>query len=206
MSENNGKSGTKHTLIEAGSVFKGSLESTCSIVVLGKLEGEVVSPSIEIQEGGQVSGRVKVTELSSRGELAGNVEAEQVELGGRVQNGSVIRARSLQVKLDAAAAAQGVLFGDCELNVGDELAKEAVISEAAASRRAPAAPEPAAPPPLPEKRPPEPPPLAASTEAAAAPVAPSDGMPPADSGAPTGRRRRNTAATHIEVEPTTTVK
>jgi cytoskeletal protein CcmA (bactofilin family) len=192
--DSKGKAGDKHTLVEAGSVFRGNLESSCPIVVLGKLEGEITGPAIEIREGGQISGRVKVKELSSRGELAGTIEAETVELAGRVQDQSVIRAQSLQVKLDAAGAGQEVLFGDCELSVGEELVKEAVINEAAASRRAAAsAGERPAPPPLPEPRPP------AAPAAEVATAAPSDGVPVTD---PAGRRRRTTASTRIEIEPT----
>jgi cytoskeletal protein CcmA (bactofilin family) len=193
-SGNNGNA--KHTLIEAGSVFRGNLESTCPIVVQGKLEGEISGPAIEIREGGQISGKVKVTQLSSRGELSGTIDAETIELGGKVQDQSVIRARSLEVKLSPGS---DVRFGSLiELSIGEELSKEAVVSEAAAARRPadPPAAKPASERPAPAPAPP-PPPAPAPRAAASGEAPASDGVPLPE--AP-GRKRRNTASASIPIE------
>ena len=39
---------TKKTLIEEGTAFKGTLTSTCPIVVMGRVEGEMTGPSVEV--------------------------------------------------------------------------------------------------------------------------------------------------------------
>jgi cytoskeletal protein CcmA (bactofilin family) len=184
-----GKMSSKRTLVEEGSVFKGSLEASCPIVVMGKVDGEVAGPSLDVRPGGQVSGRVKVAQLSSRGELAGNVEAETVELAGKVRDQTVIRARSIEVKLDRASAREEVVFGDCELCIGEELTKQAALDEAIASRRTPvetAPPPRVVPPPLP---PPEPRPATAATEGVTL-----------EEAALAGRRRRNTGALGVDLE------
>src|SRR5580693_9403460 len=91
---------TKKTLIEEGTEFKGTLTSTCAIVVMGRVEGDMKGPSVEVTETGVLSG--KATELRSRGELSGEFEAEIVELSGRVRDKTVIRAKSLEVSLQRA--------------------------------------------------------------------------------------------------------
>jgi cytoskeletal protein CcmA (bactofilin family) len=131
-----GKITGKRTLIEEGTSITGNLASSCPIVVMGKIEGELSGPSMEIAEGGVVSGRIKVTAFVSRGELAGELEAETVELGGRVRDETVIRARSLEV-----AAGGALQFGECELSIGDEPDKRAAIEEASGARKSPPAPE-----------------------------------------------------------------
>jgi hypothetical protein len=121
---------------------------------MGKIEGEVNGPAIEVTETGVLAGKAKVSELRSRGELAGEFDADEVELAGRVRDDTIIRARSLLVaRSDGEPTA---LFGECEIQVGD----------APARRRRSARPWPAAgarpPPPRPPSRPPrqqQPPPL-----------------------------------------------
>jgi hypothetical protein len=97
------------------------------------------------------------------------------------------------VKLDRSTE---VSFGDCELCIGDELVKEAILEEAAAARRATAdaprsadspAPRPA-PPPLPEPRTPP------------APSAPASSEVSLEDAALAGRRRRNTGATIVDMQ------
>jgi cytoskeletal protein CcmA (bactofilin family) len=133
-------SDTKKTLIEEGTEFKGTLTSTCAIVVMGRVEGELKGPSVEVTETGVLSGKAKVTELRSRGELSGEFDAELVELSGRVRDKTVIRARSLEVSLQRAEGAIEMVFGDCELAVGEAPDKARAVREATSSRKdAPAA-------------------------------------------------------------------
>lgn len=128
----------KHTLVEEGTEFKGSLSSKCPIVVMGKVEGEVSGPVIHVTSSGIIAGNVKVKELQSAGEVAGEVEADSVQISGKVRDKTVIRARSLEVSLTSSKGGMEVVFGECELSVGDEPSKEAAI--AAASAAAPAEP------------------------------------------------------------------
>src|SRR5215468_3501733 len=83
MSEKNGLPTGKHTLVEEGTEFKGTMSSSCPIVVMGKVEGDVAGPVIHVTPSGVVSGVVKVKQLRSDGELAGEVEADTVEISGR---------------------------------------------------------------------------------------------------------------------------
>jgi cytoskeletal protein CcmA (bactofilin family) len=133
MSDKNGLPTGKHTLVEEGTEFKGTMSSSCPIVVMGKVEGDITGPVIHITPSGVVSGVVKVKQLRSDGELAGEVEADVVEISGRVRDRTVIRARTLEVSLSVNKGGMQVVFGECELAVGDEPNKEAAIAAAVAS-------------------------------------------------------------------------
>jgi cytoskeletal protein CcmA (bactofilin family) len=150
MSDNHdGRTNGKRTLVDEGTEFRGGLTSTCPILVLGKIEGEVNGPALEVAPTGVVRGQIKVTELRCLGELAGQVQAETVQLAGRIREQTVISARSLEV-VGGDAAAPPVQFGDCELSIGDIPDKQAAIDAAmgkappavaANTEAAPAAPE-----------------------------------------------------------------
>ena len=130
MSDKNGLPTGKHTLVEEGTEFKGTMSSSCPIVVMGKVEGDVAGPVIHITPSGVVAGVVKVKDLHSAGELAGEVEAETVQISGRVRDRTVIRARSLEVSLNVTKGGMQVVFGECELAIGDEPNKEAAVAAA----------------------------------------------------------------------------
>lgn len=132
MNEKNGLPTGKHTLVEEGTEFKGTMSSSCPIVVMGKVEGDITGPVIHVTPSGVVSGVVKVKQLRSDGELAGEVEADIVEISGRVRDRTVIRARSLEVSLSVQKGGMQVVFGECELAVGDEPNKEAAVAAALA--------------------------------------------------------------------------
>jgi cytoskeletal protein CcmA (bactofilin family) len=148
MSEKSGIPVGKHTLVEEGTEFKGNMSSNVPIVVMGKIEGELAGPMIFVTATGVVAGKVKVKELHSNGELAGEFEADIVQIAGRVRDQTVVRARTLEVSL--ANKGMEVIFGECELAIGDEPNKEAAIAAALAAP-APTAPAPqvAAPAPAP---------------------------------------------------------
>lgn len=119
MQDFGGNSGGKQTLIEEGTQFKGSMSSNCPIVVRGRIEGDVESPSLSVSVTGAVHGRAKVGNLRSEGELSGEYDAEIVQLSGTVRDSTVIRAKSLEVKLESGPGKMQVTFGECELSVGD---------------------------------------------------------------------------------------
>src|SRR5262245_59487970 len=118
MADPNG--GAKHTLVEDGTEFKGSLTSKCPIVVKGKVEGEVAAPALTVSDTGAVHGRAKVGDIHSQGELAGEFDADTVQLPGRVKDNTILRARSLDIKLSPEKGKMQVVFGECTLEVGDE--------------------------------------------------------------------------------------
>ncbi len=111
--------GDKKTLVEEGTQFKGSLSSNCPVVVRGRVEGDVAAPSLTVSVSGAVHGKVKVDELRSQGEIAGEFEADVVQLSGSVKDNTIIRTKSLEVKLAPTNGKLQVVFGECTLEVGD---------------------------------------------------------------------------------------
>lgn len=119
-----GSATEKRTLVEEGTVFKGSLTSTCPIFVKGGVEGDIQAPSLTVASSGTVSGKVKAGELKSEGSLAGEFDVEKVQLSGSVKDNTVIKAKSLEVKLSVASSKMQVVFGECELEVGEQPSRE----------------------------------------------------------------------------------
>ena len=117
MSQSNDN--VKRTLVEEGTELKGSLTSTCPVLVRGKIEGDVKAPALTVSTSGAVHGRAKVGEIQAEGELSGEFDADVVQLSGKVKDKTVIRTKSLEVKLATEAGKIQVVFGECELAVGD---------------------------------------------------------------------------------------
>ena len=124
-----GSATEKRTLVEEGTTFKGSLSSTCPIFVKGGVEGDIQAPSLTVASSGTVSGKVKAGELKSEGALAGEFDVEKVQLSGSVKDNTVIRAKSLEVKLTSTGSKMQVVFGECELEVGEQPSREKAIDK-----------------------------------------------------------------------------
>jgi cytoskeletal protein CcmA (bactofilin family) len=125
-----GSATEKRTLVEEGTTFKGSLQSTCPIFVKGGVEGDIQAPSLTVASSGTVSGKVKAGELKSEGALAGEFDVEKVQLSGSVKDNTVIRAKSLEVKLTTSGSKMQVVFGECELEVGEQPVREKAVEKA----------------------------------------------------------------------------
>jgi cytoskeletal protein CcmA (bactofilin family) len=137
------QSGQRQTVIDEGTGFKGDFNSDCPIVVKGRIEGQMTAPSLTVDATGSVSGVVKVKELRSQGEIAGEYDADYVQLSGTVKDNTVIRARTLEVNLTPQSGRMQVTFGQCELEVGDVPTKAEAVAKAEAPAPAPAATRPA---------------------------------------------------------------
>ena len=85
----------KHTLIEQGTEFKGTMKSSCPVVVNGRIEGELTAPELDVTVSGSVQGNIKADRLSSRGVLSGNVDAGDLFLSGSIGSKTVIKAKNL---------------------------------------------------------------------------------------------------------------
>lgn len=109
----------KQTLIEEGTEFKGTLKSSCPVVINGTIDGEVDAPEITVARAGTVAGSLKATKVRSQGTLSGKVEATDVFLSGVVRSNTSIKAKRLEVKLGSEQAQIEVNFGECSLEVGD---------------------------------------------------------------------------------------
>lgn len=108
----------KRTVIEEGTRLTGAIESTVPVLVRGRVQGEVETPSLTVSNTGGVAGKAKVGALVSEGELSGQFDADTVQLSGSVKDGTAIRAKSIEVKLAADGKMQ-MSFGETELQVGD---------------------------------------------------------------------------------------
>ena len=110
--------GGKKTVVEEGTRFKGTLTSSCPVLVNGEIEGEVETPSLSVSASGAVRGKAKVGEVDSKGEIEGEFDADTIRLAGKVRDNTVLKAKTLEVKLSVDGKMQ-VVFGECELSVGD---------------------------------------------------------------------------------------
>jgi cytoskeletal protein CcmA (bactofilin family) len=114
----------KQTIVENGTEFEGVIRSQCPIVISGDVKGEVSAPTLTLTSDGSVHGKVKVKQLKSAGSLGGEIDAESVELSGRVSDNTVIRSAALEVKLQEPGSSKlQVSFENCELQVGDPSGK-----------------------------------------------------------------------------------
>jgi cytoskeletal protein CcmA (bactofilin family) len=116
--------GDKQTLIEQGTEFKGTMKSTCPVVVNGRVEGELTAPELDVTATGTVRGNIKADRLSSRGSLSGNIDAGDLFLSGTVGSKTVIKAKNLEVKLTPEQGRMELTIGECTLDVGDEPTRE----------------------------------------------------------------------------------
>lgn len=116
----------KQTLVEEGTELKGTLKSTCQVVVNGAIDGQIEAPALTITGTGSVLGSVKAQKLRSEGTLAGDIDADDVYLAGTVGSNTMIRARKLEVKLAPERGKLAVTFGECIIDVGDD---PAVVKE-----------------------------------------------------------------------------
>lgn len=121
----------KKTIIEDGTDFDGSVTSSCEITLSGTLKGELLAPTLTVTSSGSMHGNAKVEQLVSEGEIAGEIDAQNVVLGGKVNDDTVISAETLEVKLSQPKDGIRVTFGDCKLRVGDTQRKRTDTSKEA---------------------------------------------------------------------------
>jgi uncharacterized protein YjbI with pentapeptide repeats/cytoskeletal protein CcmA (bactofilin family) len=115
----------KKTYVEEGTEFVGTLRAKCPVVVKGSLEGDLEAPAVSVTSTGRVTGNVKAKRVESEGVLAGAIDADEISLAGEVKSNTVIRARSLEVKLASDRGKLEVTFGECIVEVGDMPSAEA---------------------------------------------------------------------------------
>jgi cytoskeletal protein CcmA (bactofilin family) len=106
-----GSATEKRTLVEEGTKFKGSLTSTCPILVQGTIEGDVEGPALTVSATGAVSGKISTGALKSDGKIAGDFDVDTAQLAGSVESNTVVRASSLDLKLSVATGKVQLTFG-----------------------------------------------------------------------------------------------
>jgi cytoskeletal protein CcmA (bactofilin family) len=119
---------TKKTIIEQGTEFEGSITSTCDVELRGRIRGDLLAPALTIDPSGSVQGCIKVDRLISEGEISGEIDAQNVQLSGKVSDQTVIKAETLEVKLKKDSGVQ-VTFGECELRVGDRASRDGRVEK-----------------------------------------------------------------------------
>ncbi|MFQ3591158.1 MAG: polymer-forming cytoskeletal protein, partial [Chloracidobacterium sp.] len=82
-----------------------------------EVNGELHAPALVIATTGAVHGTVKVDKLHSQGELSGRIDADTIELSGRINDQTTITARSLEVK-SSNGDQPTAIFGNCVIEVG----------------------------------------------------------------------------------------
>lgn len=112
MNDPKGLKGTeKRTLVEEGTRFKGSMSSTCPILVQGAIEGDVEGPALTVSATGAVAGVVVASQLQSDGKISGEFDVESARLAGVVSDKTVVRASTLDLKLTAPKGKLQLTFG-----------------------------------------------------------------------------------------------
>jgi len=102
------------TWVEEGTLFKGRFSSRGPVVVLGKIEGDITAPSLDVRRTGAVCGTGRLGEIRSEGELSGEFDAEVAHLSGVVRDKTVVRARWLHVRLSPTDCKMQLLFSECK--------------------------------------------------------------------------------------------
>ena len=102
----------KRTIVEEGTILKGSLESSCPVMVRGRIEGDVQAPSMTVSATGTVEGKVRVAIIECDGQLAGEIDADRIELAGSVKSNTVIRATTIEMKLADKGGKKQIVFGN----------------------------------------------------------------------------------------------
>jgi cytoskeletal protein CcmA (bactofilin family) len=133
----------KRTIVEEGTKIKGDLESACPVVVHGRVEGAVQAPSLTVSKSGVVEGTAQVGTIECEGELAGEFDADRIELSGTVKDSTIIRAETIEMKLTSKGGKKQLVFGD----VQDADQPANLKTQSTSTPNEPPAPKPSEPPP-----------------------------------------------------------
>lgn len=118
MNDPKGSATEKRTVVEEGTQLKGSIVSTCPIVVQGSVEGTVDGPAVTVSATGSVSGTIATSALKSAGKISGDFDVETAQIAGSVANNTVVRASALDVKLTHPSGKLQLTFGPPQPNRG----------------------------------------------------------------------------------------
>ncbi|MBN1609028.1 MAG: polymer-forming cytoskeletal protein [Polyangiaceae bacterium] len=121
----------KRTVVEEGTYLKGNLESACPVVVHGRVQGDVQAPSLTVSATGVVEGTAKVGAIRCEGELAGEFDAERVELFGSVKDNTIIRATTIEMKLTGKRGKKQIIFGEAEVTDFEQPATDSASKSSA---------------------------------------------------------------------------
>ena len=110
----------KQTVVEAGCEFKGTLTSSCAVLVNGTVDGHIHAPTLNVAITGTLLGTVKTKTLRSQGTLSASVDAEEVFLSGAIRSKTVIKTRRLEMRIASSNDSQlEVNFASSVLETSD---------------------------------------------------------------------------------------
>ena len=80
-------------------------------MVQGAVEGDLAGPSLTVSATGAVSGKVEAGELTTAGRIAGEFDVDAATIAGTVEHNTVVRAASLDLKLEVTRGKVQLSFG-----------------------------------------------------------------------------------------------
>lgn len=96
------KKAQPRTVVDEGTAFKGSLKSSCPVMVHGSVEGTVEATGVTVSSTGSIAGKVTTEILRSIGKISGEYDVTTAQIAGAVESMTRVQAESLQLKLNAA--------------------------------------------------------------------------------------------------------
>ena len=99
------------TVVQEGTDFRGDFNSTCPIVVNGRIEGGVKAPAVTITDSGMLQGTVEAKTIACRGSVSGVLEADAIELSGAIAQNTIIRAQRLRLNIESTSGRIELAFG-----------------------------------------------------------------------------------------------
>ena len=99
------------TVVQEGTDFRGDFNSTCPIVVNGRIEGGVKAPAVTITDSGMLQGTVEAKTIACRGSVSGVLEADAIELSGDIAQTTIVRAQRLRLDIESTSGRIELAFG-----------------------------------------------------------------------------------------------
>ena len=99
------------TVVQEGTNFRGDFNSTCPIIVNGRIEGGVKAPAVTVTDSGTLQGTVEAKTIACRGSVSGVLEADAIELSGAIAQNTIIRAQRLRLNIESTSGRIELAFG-----------------------------------------------------------------------------------------------
>lgn len=99
------------TVVDDGTNLKGTINSSCPVLVQGTVEGAVEAPSVTVSATGSIAGKVTTEKLRSIGKIAGDYDVKDAQIAGAVEKNTHVKAETLHLKLNATDHRIQLTFG-----------------------------------------------------------------------------------------------
>lgn len=102
---------TPRTIVDEGTTLRGTMSSTCPVLVHGAVDGTLDAPSVTVSASGSITGKVTTEKLRSIGKIAGDYNVKDAQLAGVVESKTQVTAETLHLKLTATQGRIELKFG-----------------------------------------------------------------------------------------------